>query len=314
MASSGERPYTGADLTGYNAECPNGPGNRNSSRPRFTTNQPLFQFPRPPKLNTHRTGAVGTPSTVVNQRVETPVEDLLPPVNTFGTGHLEIIEVRVYVEDSPGSGTIKISFPDSEDEDWKIPFARITHGQALDAVNFNPEALGVPEDRRFKLFADNVFASSSPAKDEAVNPDSMPVSSLDPSELSKSVPEVSTDPAVEFLHGKPQTRDGFQVFLANRGRVVTNPEAVKDWQFAVDFTTDYDKLKSPMSHAKQFRPLSGLVQHGSPRHTSIEIIHKYGKVEEVAEVLKEVDEPQGSMELYKFLKNYKDTHRPLEVL
>ena len=73
----------------------------------FTTNQSLVQSPRPPKLNTHQTGAVGMPSTVVNQRVETPgmydpilsglrvtqsiaVEDLLPPVNTSGTGHPEV--------------------------------------------------------------------------------------------------------------------------------------------------------------------------------------------------------------------------------
>ena len=155
-----------------------------------------------------------------------------------------------------GSGTVEISFPASEDEDWKTPFARITHGQALDAINLNPEALEVPEDRRYKLSADNVSpsfyilinaaGSSSPAKDEAVNPDSMPVSSLGPSGPSESAPEVSTEPAVEFLRGKLQTRDGFQVFLANRGRIMTNPEAVKDWQFAVDFTTDYDKLKSPM--------------------------------------------------------------------
>ncbi|KAJ7221360.1 hypothetical protein GGX14DRAFT_669435 [Mycena pura] len=375
MASSGERPYTETDLTGNKSslvkfvqcQMSKWPGERKFQPTKvtvpelksalldpaygFTTNQTLVQSPRPPKLNTRQTGAVGRPSTIVNQRVEAPV-------NTSGAGHLETIEVRVYVEDSrcmpaqktvailpipvldrncnpgsfrvlskelisalqksngaieiprTGSGTVKISFPDSEDEDWKIPFARITHGQALDAVNFNPEALEIPEDRRFKLFADNVFASSSLAKDEAVNTDSMPVSSLGPSGPNESAPEVSTDPAVEFLRGKLQTRDGFQVFLANRGRVVTNPEAVKDWQFAVDFTRDYDKLKSPVKVTR--KAIQAALQIGSTwfsqAHTSIEIIRKYGEVKEVSDVLKEVDEPQGSTQLYKFLKNYKDTH------
>ncbi|KAJ7227028.1 hypothetical protein GGX14DRAFT_417860 [Mycena pura] len=358
MASSGERPYTEADLTGNKSspikfvqrQMSKWPGERKFQPTKvtvpelksalldpaygFTTNQMLVQSPRPPKLNTRQTGAVGRPSTVVNQRVEAP-------------GTAQTIEVRVYTVailpipvldrncnpgsfrvlskelisalqksngaieiPRTGSGTVKISFPDSEDEDWKIPFARITHGQALDAVNFNPEALEIPEDRRFKLFADNVFASSSLAKDEAVNPDSMPVSSLGPSGPSESAPEVSTDPAVEFLRGKLQTRDGFQVFLANRGRVVTNPEAVKDWQFAVDFTRDYDKLKSPVKVTR--KAIQAALQIGSTwfsqAHTSIEIIRKYGKVKEVSDVLKEVDEPQGSTQLYKFLKNYKDMH------
>jgi hypothetical protein len=67
---------------------------------------------------------------------------------------LIVILLILYIR---GSGIIRISFPDPEEEDWKIPFVRIHHGEDLEAVKFNTEAFEISESRRLKLFVDNVI-------------------------------------------------------------------------------------------------------------------------------------------------------------
>ncbi|KAJ7861024.1 hypothetical protein B0H14DRAFT_2576362 [Mycena olivaceomarginata] len=57
---------------------------------------------------------------------------------------------------STGSETVRISFPDPEDEEWKVPFVRIPHGQSWELSHFDPEALHIPETRRLKLHIDHV--------------------------------------------------------------------------------------------------------------------------------------------------------------
>jgi hypothetical protein len=51
---------------------------------------------------------------------------------------------------------------------------------------------------------------------------------------------------VQFLRGKLAERDGYKLFAAHRGRTVSNTDIVQDWQFAVDFKRDYNKIKIPM--------------------------------------------------------------------
>lgn len=55
----------------------------------------------------------------------------------------------------PGPQVVKISVPDPEDADWKLPFVRISSGQLLDDMVFNPKALEI-RDQRLKIFVDNV--------------------------------------------------------------------------------------------------------------------------------------------------------------
>ncbi|KAJ7939343.1 hypothetical protein B0H13DRAFT_1850648 [Mycena leptocephala] len=47
---------------------------------------------------------------------------------------------------TPGS-SVRISFPDPEDEVWKIPFVRVHHGQVVDEI---------PENGRIRLFVHNL--------------------------------------------------------------------------------------------------------------------------------------------------------------
>lgn len=80
--------------------------------------------------------------------------------------------------------------------------------------------------------------------------------------LSASLPEpgpsvpgattvVNTDsmdesPAVKFLREKLASRNGYPAFIANRGHVLANPEIVKVWRFAVEFSNEYNKVKHPV--------------------------------------------------------------------
>ncbi|KAJ7500660.1 hypothetical protein B0H11DRAFT_1996106 [Mycena galericulata] len=210
------------------------------------------------------------------------------------------------------SGTVRFSFPDPENSegDWKIPFARILHGQALEVVTFNPEALEISDDQRFRLFVDNVVALHSPVKNEPGDSKSTSISdSAAPTASRQPEPQSATDPAVQFLREKLQTRDGYQSFAANRGRVLINTEVVKNWQFAVDFARDYDKLRSPKVTRQSVYTALGIGSTWmSQANTAIEIVGKYGHITEVAKVLQQVEDPEGSTALYKFLTGWKEKH------
>jgi hypothetical protein len=49
-----------------------------------------------------------------------------------------------------------ISFPDPEDEEWKIPFVRIPLGHTGGIANFSPDVLEIPQDLRLELNVDKV--------------------------------------------------------------------------------------------------------------------------------------------------------------
>ncbi|KAJ7213566.1 hypothetical protein GGX14DRAFT_563884 [Mycena pura] len=215
---------------------------------------------------------------------------------------------------STGSGIVRISFADPEEEGWKIPFVRVHHGEDLMAATFNPEALECSEGGRLKLFIDNLSIPTSTIKTEVeaskppAIPDPAPSTST---EASLTELEDNTDPAVKFLREKLQIREGYQSFAANRGRVLSNPEAVRGWQFAVDFTKDYHKVKTPVKINKP--SIQSALGIGSTwlsnAHTAIEIIGKYGEVAEVADVLQRVDDPAtGATALYNFLTEWKQDH------
>ncbi|KAK7040549.1 hypothetical protein R3P38DRAFT_2768943 [Favolaschia claudopus] len=55
---------------------------------------------------------------------------------------------------STGTGSVRLSFPDPEDEGWKVPFIRVTHG-SNSVATFDPETIEITPDYRFKLYVDN---------------------------------------------------------------------------------------------------------------------------------------------------------------
>ncbi|KAJ7810921.1 hypothetical protein B0H14DRAFT_2578390 [Mycena olivaceomarginata] len=222
MASSSERPYAEDDLTGSNkaslikfvqrqiARWP-GPGNFQPSKvtvPQikaalldpsygFTTNQAPISSPHPLKARHHESAQVippkeSSPSVaseiaserrpqfwIVQQRYQSArvlCKDLLSALQKSNAA----VEIP-----STGSETVRISFPDPEDEEWKVPFVRIPHGQSWELSHFDPEALHIPETRRLKLHIDHPWTID-------------PLSAPTPAQPSQSK-EDDTDPAVKFL-------------------------------------------------------------------------------------------------------------------
>jgi hypothetical protein len=76
-----------------------------------------------------------------------------------------------------------------------------------------------------------------------VIPGARPSTSTEP--VLDTGPAVPENAALQFLRGRLATRDGYAAFTSHRGRTVPNPDIVQDWQFAVDFKRDYNKLKTP---------------------------------------------------------------------
>lgn len=138
-----------------------------------------------------------------------------------------------------------------------------------------------------------------------------------------------TTPAVDYLRGKLAGRDGYLMFVAHRSHVLANPDMVKDWQFAVDFTREYDKQRSPEVNSsihvyRAYSPNSlpqkitkasiqkalgigsswmGLAQ------TGVEIIGTHGHEKEVKEVLERTDNPPaGATALLDFLVELRKNH------
>ncbi|KAJ7828523.1 hypothetical protein B0H13DRAFT_1917016 [Mycena leptocephala] len=327
----------------------------------FTTNEPLVDSPHPGKSSGRASGAQPKNPAASGSSVP-PVPDQPPPrPEPSSPGPVELLAVRIYVEDtsvvpiqktvsvvslpvldrtnsgsvrvlskevisalqkgngaieipSTGSGVVRISIPDSEDEEFKIPFVRIPHGQNWELAVFDPEALEVAEHGRLKLHVDNASLPSV-IKNEAETMNAVavpgPVSGPSNFEPPAETMEESTDPVVKFLREKLGTRAGYSTFAANRGRTLANPVIVADWQFAVDFTTDYNELKTRVRVTKDsIQKALGIGSTWmSQANTATEIIRKYGEIPEVAEVLGRVeDPPKGSTILYRFLTEWKESH------
>ncbi|KAJ7216154.1 hypothetical protein C8J57DRAFT_1538119 [Mycena rebaudengoi] len=225
----------------------------------------------------------------------------------------------------PTAGIVRISVPDQEEPDWKIPFVRIAHGQSINAIEFDPEVLEISGEKRLKLFIENITSSSLP---------SAPVTSTDaglgglPSS-SAAAPLSGTEgepknPNVEYLQEKLATRLGYDAFIANRGRILSNPEVVQGWRFAVDFTHDYNKVITPGNGGRILAQkitkatICSALGIGSTwlsnAHTAMQIVDTYSRnkphhTDEVIETLKRVDDPAtGSAVLYNFLIDWKKEH------
>ncbi|KAJ7738282.1 hypothetical protein B0H14DRAFT_2638528 [Mycena olivaceomarginata] len=213
--------------------------------------------------------------------------------------------------------------PDSEEDGWKIPFVRMYHGQFIDEMKFDPAVLEIPEALHIKLFVENA----------RWNPLSLPVSLAVPAFTLKAedtaavilphTPSTSTEvmsdsgtaavenTAVQFLRGKLAERDGYKLFAAHRGRTVSNTDIVQDWQFAVDFKRDHNKIKIPMKIVlRDIQTALGIQSTWlTNAQTAIDIIGTYGKIREVAETLKrEEDPPEGSIARLSFLTEWKKNH------
>ncbi|KAJ7230051.1 hypothetical protein GGX14DRAFT_582062 [Mycena pura] len=310
MSSRGERPYTDTDLTGNKTALiklvkrqeHKWPGKKfhpskasvseiktNLRDPTygFTTKKPPVIALHPPKSN--RLGSVQHETAQTSDTDPLDVEDnirsiglaavteIIPVQNPLPVGsNVEKSNNAIEIP-STGSGIVRISFADPEEEGWKIPFVRVHHGEDLMAATFNPEALECSEGGRLKLFIDNLSIPTSTIKTEVeaskppAIPDPAPSTST---EASLTELEDNTDPAVKFLREKLQIREGYKSFTANRGRVLSNPEAVWGWQFAVDFTKDYHKVKTPVKINKP--SIQSALGIGSTwlsnAHTAIEII------------------------------------------
>ncbi|KAJ7189647.1 hypothetical protein GGX14DRAFT_608718 [Mycena pura] len=215
------------------------------------------------------------------------------------------------IEVLAGSGVVRVSFADPEEEDWKIPFVRVHHGQPIDELDFSPDVLELPENGCIKLFVDSTgILATTVVKSEVVP---LPGSHDGPSTVSRAEAgaEEITDPAVKYLREKLATRDGYEAFAARRGHVRSNPDAVLDWQFAVDFTRDYNRIKSPVKVSKDTicRALGIGSSWPVNAHTATGIIGTYGKVQEVEEMLMRIDDPlPGATALLGFLVEWKKDH------
>ncbi|KAJ7928197.1 hypothetical protein B0H13DRAFT_1860642 [Mycena leptocephala] len=199
-----------------------------------------------------------------------------------------------------GSGLVMISFPDPEDEEWKIPLVRISHGHTGDIANFSPDVLDIPQDLHLKLNVDNVSSSLPAVVNSAVSADSV-TASIPGSSTSvqpvAALEEEPTSPVVTFLREKLATRAGYLSFAANRNRVLSNPVIVSDWQFA---KVNKEAIRKALGVGSTWL---------SQAHIAVDIISKYGAVTEVADTLKLVENPpSGSIVLYNFLKDWRDNH------
>ncbi|KAK6991449.1 hypothetical protein R3P38DRAFT_3227611 [Favolaschia claudopus] len=206
-----------------------------------------------------------------------------------------------------GPGVVRLSFPDPEDKEWKVPFIRIPHAPNSVAI-CDPETIEIPNDR-FKLYVDNVSLSSSGI---AMHPQ-MPSSSTsivpsDPQNSRQTPDEHSPDPVVKFLREKLAAREGYTSFVANRGHTMSNPVIVADWRFAVEFSKAYKATKTPVKVTPaSIRDALGVgATWLSNAHTAVGIIDQHGLVAEVAtELAKNDDSPSGSTALYNFLTKWK---------
>ncbi|KAJ7751580.1 hypothetical protein B0H14DRAFT_3513151 [Mycena olivaceomarginata] len=313
----------------------------------FTTNKPLITSPHPPKHARDKSVPVETPSqpppaSVISaqedQDSETEVhivrvylEDgrfnspqktvakLSLPIfdNNCAPGSFRVLSKDVVsalqesnssLEIPPDSGGIKISIPDSEEDGWKIPFVRMYHGQFIDEMKFDPA--GLRDSRGFTHQALAVSAFALKAEDTAavIAP---PAPSTSTEVVSDSGTAAVENAAVQFLRGKLAEWDGYKLFAAHRGRTVSNTDIVQDWQFAVDFKRDYNKIKIPVKIVlRDIQTTLGIQSTWlTNAQTAINIIGTYGKIREVAETLKhEDDPPKGSIALLSFLTEWKKNH------
>ncbi|KAK6987923.1 hypothetical protein R3P38DRAFT_3227050 [Favolaschia claudopus] len=206
-----------------------------------------------------------------------------------------------------GSGVVRLSFPDPEDEQWKVPFIRIPHSRNSVAI-CDPETIEISKDR-FKLYVENVSLSSTSS---AIHPP-MPSSSSStvPSGLAniaQAPDEQSSDPVVKFLREKLIARPGYTSLAANRGYIMSNPVIVADWRFAVEFSKAYKTIKTPVKvTSAAIKDALGVgTTWLSNAHTAVGIIDQHGSVAEVAtELARDDDSPAGSTVLYNFLTNWK---------
>ncbi|KAJ7777705.1 hypothetical protein DFH07DRAFT_766443 [Mycena maculata] len=223
---------------------------------------------------------------------------------------------------STGSRITRISVADPEEPDWKMPFARLSPGEPLERIPFNPDALEVPENRRLKIFIDNTTPSpSSGVKSEQGSSSASVLSSrpaMGPS-ISDQLPAVESDiesesPAVKFLPEKLSLRPGYKTFIANRGRVLANPEIVKEWRFVVEFSNEYTRMKQQLGSFKINKAaIQKALGFGSTWLTSVQravqIIDAYSEVQDVSEELERIDEsPAGATALQTFLTNWQSEH------
>ncbi|KAJ7162484.1 hypothetical protein C8R46DRAFT_1283444 [Mycena filopes] len=188
------------------------------------------------------------------------------------------------------------------------------HGDFIHEMKFDPAVLEIPESLRIKLFVDNLAVAALTPKTEdtstaAVIPLGVPSTST--GIVSDVGPAVVESAALRFLRGKLAERDGYQSFAAHRGRTVSNPDIVQDWQFAVNFKRDYKKIKTPVKIGlPDIQTALGIQSTWlTNAQAATGIIGTYGKVKEVAEALeREDDPPKGSIALVNFLTEWKKNH------
>ncbi|KAJ7154431.1 hypothetical protein C8R43DRAFT_1126508 [Mycena crocata] len=228
------------------------------------------------------------------------------------------------------AGMVRVSVPDPEEPDWKIPFVLMAYGQSVESMEFNPEALEVhenPTGSRLKLFIENMNSISTAPHAMKTGEDRTPA--LASTSSFDALPETDTkkelnQPGVKYLLEKLAVRAGYDSFAAQRGRVLSNPEAVKGWRFAVNFTRDYNKVRTPQPNSVKIT--KDMIQKSlgiastwlSNAHTAIRIIDMYSRdkqhaTTEVIEVLERVDDqPEGSSALYTFLTEW-DKNHPIDA-
>ncbi|KAK7000829.1 hypothetical protein R3P38DRAFT_2796653 [Favolaschia claudopus] len=194
-----------------------------------------------------------------------------PPSSEFNEESTEFTTVRVYIEDTRvipsqktvallslpisrrennsvhvlGPGVVRLSFPDPEDKEWKVPFIRIPHAPNSVAI-CDPETIEIPNDR-FKLYVDNVSLSlTGNAMHLSMPSSSASIVPSDTQDTRQTPDEQSSDPVVKFLREKLAARQGYTSFVANRGHTMSNPVIVADWRFAVEFSKAYKATKTPV--------------------------------------------------------------------
>ncbi|KAK6984725.1 hypothetical protein R3P38DRAFT_3231408 [Favolaschia claudopus] len=206
---------------------------------------------------------------------------------------------------STGPGSVRLSFPDPEDNEWKVPFIRITHGPTLVAT-FDPGTIEIGMLKitvsSYKSITNASVSSDLPPAAEALQGEVSATSEL---HSTPANPNPETDLAVQFLRKELATRDGYSSFADNRGKFMSNAVIAADWRFAVDFTKQYNRIKSPVKINKEciYTAFGVGSTWLSQAHRATQLIDKHKAVAAVTTELAK-DEVTGSGALYEFLVNY----------
>ncbi|CAK5262912.1 unnamed protein product, partial [Mycena citricolor] len=153
------------------------------------------------------------------------------------------------------SERIRLSFPDSEDPEYMVPFAHIESGASVENTVFNPDKLSVSAMGHVHLNVDNtstlqdIFGKPRPmhSTTSPVSSTQLATKGTSNSEEEQTSSVVSSSlpcrQEVQYLRDILDKRNGFKAFASHRNHVVQNSEIVHDWKFVDAFCSQYKSVR-----------------------------------------------------------------------